>query len=241
MNQRIYIGCSGFSNKEWKGILYPENARSSDYLKIYSEQFNCVEINSTFYRKPLIKTLDRWRTETQPEFRFFIKMPKIITHLSKLEDCKDIAFSFRHYISEHLDKKLAGFIFQLPPSFKFTTENLDLVLEMSDLNFKNVFEFRHSSWWNPIVFDQMKESRLIFSGVDIPRDVSNGFIINNSDYVYYRLHGNPVIYKSSYSKSFLENLAKEIKESKKTCFVFFNNTWGSAGVENALLLKQVLH
>lgn len=47
----LYIGCSGFYNNDWKGSLYPEDAKSKDFLILYSKEFNAVEINSTFYRK----------------------------------------------------------------------------------------------------------------------------------------------------------------------------------------------
>lgn len=52
---KFYIGCSGFYNVNWKGLLYPENSSNKDFLKLYSQTYNTVEINSTFYRKPTKK------------------------------------------------------------------------------------------------------------------------------------------------------------------------------------------
>nr|WP_050021111.1 DUF72 domain-containing protein [Chryseobacterium sp. P1-3] len=78
--ENLYIGCSGFYNNDWKGSLYPENAQSKDFLSLYSQTFNAVEINSTFYRIPTAKTLLKWYDGTPDTFRFFIKIPKDITH-----------------------------------------------------------------------------------------------------------------------------------------------------------------
>ncbi|MFC5875822.1 DUF72 domain-containing protein [Chryseobacterium arachidis] len=49
--ESLYIGCSGFYNNDWKGTLYPEDAKSKDFLSLYSQEFNCVEINSTFLQE----------------------------------------------------------------------------------------------------------------------------------------------------------------------------------------------
>ena len=56
---KFHIGCSGFYNANWKGLLYPENSSNKDFLKLYSQTYNTVEINSTFYRKPTKKTLQK--------------------------------------------------------------------------------------------------------------------------------------------------------------------------------------
>ena len=73
MENKIFIGCSGFSERSWKGFFYPEELLSKDYLNYYSKHLNAVEINSTFYRKPTLKTLEKWYNETEDDFKFFIK------------------------------------------------------------------------------------------------------------------------------------------------------------------------
>lgn len=57
--EKYHIGCSGFYNTDWKGSLYPEDSHNKDFLKLYSKVYNTVEINSTFYRKPTSKTLQK--------------------------------------------------------------------------------------------------------------------------------------------------------------------------------------
>ncbi|WP_288437340.1 DUF72 domain-containing protein [uncultured Chryseobacterium sp.] len=238
--ENLYIGCSGFYNNDWKGSLYPEDAKSKDFLSLYSNTFNAVEINSTFYRKPTPKTLLKWHGETPDDFRFFIKIPKSITHQSRLENCKGEVALFCSHIQSHLKDKLSGFLYQLPPSFKNTPENIDRITHNIDRRFLNVIEFRNRSWWQKELFDLLQKQNIFFSGVSFPGDLPEDFIINHPEVFYYRLHGKPVLYKSEYSKKVIENLAEKIKKLPQTSFIFFNNTWGTAAINNSLYLKSMV-
>ncbi|NML57312.1 DUF72 domain-containing protein [Chryseobacterium sp. RJ-7-14] len=238
--ENLYIGCSGFYNNDWKGSLYPEDAKSKDFLTLYSQEFNCVEINSTFYRKPTAKTLIKWTDETPDKFRFFIKIPKTISHEKRMKDCKEEINVFCEHIGSHLKEKLSGFLYQFPPSFKNTPENLELILTNIDFSYVNVIEFRHDSWWDQDVFGILKENNIVVSGVSFPGNLPEDVIINHPAILYYRLHGKPVLYKSEYSEEFLKELAQKIKNAQHQTFIFFNNTWGTSAVKNGLYLKSIL-
>lgn len=238
--ENLYIGCSGFYNNDWKGSLYAEDAKSKDYLTLYSHEFNSVEINSTFYRKPTAKTLLKWAAETPDDFRFFIKIPKAISHEQRLKDCKQEISEFCYHIKDHLKEKLSGFLYQFPPSFKNTQENTELILNNLDFDFLNVIEFRHESWWRDEIFSLLKDHNIVFSGISFPGNLSEDVIINHPEILYYRLHGKPVLYKSEYSEEFLDLLAEKIKNSQQQAFIFFNNTWGTAAIKNSLYLKNIL-
>ncbi|MDR6524860.1 uncharacterized protein YecE (DUF72 family) [Chryseobacterium rhizosphaerae] len=238
--ENLYIGCSGFYNNDWKGSLYPENAPGKDFLSLYARAFNAVEINSTFYRIPTAKTLLKWYDETPELFRFFIKIPKAITHQKRLTESKEDIISFCTHIQNNLKDKLSGFLYQFPPSFKNTPENLTLILDNLDFNFLNVIEFRHESWWQKEIFDFLKNINAVFSGVSFPGNLPEDVVINHPEIVYYRLHGKPVLYKSEYSNEFLDHLAAKLKMTKQTAFIFFNNTWGTSAVKNAIYLQEIL-
>lgn len=238
--ENIYIGCSGFYNNDWKGSLYPEDAKSKDFLTLYSQEFNAVEINSTFYRKPTAKTLLKWFEETPKDFRFFIKIPKNISHEKRLKDSKEEIQEFCEHIQTHLKEKLVGFLYQFPPSFKNSDDNLDLILKNLDFSYLNVIEFRHTSWWNSEIYSVLNSKNIIFSGVSFPGNLPEDFIVNHPELFYYRLHGKPVIYKSEYSEEELKNLAQTILKSGRNGFIFFNNTWGTAAIKNAIQLKKYL-
>jgi len=239
-NESLYIGCSGFYNNDWKGSLYPEDAKSKDFLSLYSQVYNSVEINSTFYRKPTAKTLLKWVDETPDDFKFFIKIPKTISHEKRLKDCKEEILEFCNLIQSNLKEKLSGFLYQFPPSFKNTQENIDLILNNIDFSFLNVIEFRHESWWRNEIFKILRENNTVFSGVTFPGNLSEDVIVNHPEILYYRLHGKPILYKSEYSEEFLNNLANKIKANNRKTFIFFNNTWGNAAIKNSLYLKKIL-
>ncbi|SHH31659.1 Uncharacterized conserved protein YecE, DUF72 family [Chryseobacterium oranimense] len=238
--ESLYIGCSGFYNNDWKGSLYPENAPSKDFLTLYSQVFNSVEINSTFYRKPTAKTLSKWYDETPDSFRFFIKIPKAISHEKRLKDSRHEISEFCEHIETHLKEKLSGFLYQFPPSFRKSQENIDLILAGLDFKYLNVIEFRHDSWWSEEIFTLLKDNNIVFSGVSFPGNLPEEMIINHPDILYYRLHGKPVLYKSEYSPEFIDKLAEKINHSERKTFIFFNNTWGTAAIKNSLYLKEIL-
>lgn len=241
MKSKIYIGCSGFLERSWKGFFYPEELPSRKYLSFYSKHLNAVEINSTFYRKPTLKTLDKWFNETEVDFRFFVKIPKNITHLKKLNETEIDTAEFCHHISSGLKGKLAGFLFQLPPSFQISEKKLEKILKTVNADYLNVVEFRHNSWWIPEVFAALKTKNIVLSGVSIPKEIPYEFIINNDEFAYYRLHGVPQMFKSEYSEKELADLAEKIKNFDGTPYIFFNNTYGTAGIKNALNLKDQFH
>ena len=234
----VLIGCSSFSVGYWKGIFYPEDLPSRDYLAFYSTKFKTVEINSTFYHKPTAKTLERWRDSTTDDFKIFIKIPKTITHVARLENTAAQTSEFCDDIAAGLQQKLAGFLFQLPPSFKNTPENLEKVLKTMDGKYLNVIEFRDESWWITEIQEILREKGLIFCGVSIPKNIPDDFIINNENFAYYRFHGVPEMFKSSYSDEQLEKFADEVKSFSGTSYVFFNNTFGVAAINNPLFLKN---
>ncbi|MCQ9639185.1 DUF72 domain-containing protein [Chryseobacterium sp. WG14] len=238
--ENLYIGCSGFYNNDWKGSLYPENAPSKDFLSLYARAFNAVEINSTFYRIPTAKTLLKWYEDTPDLFRFFIKIPKAITHQKRLTESKEDIVNFCTHIQNSLKDKLSGFLYQFPPSFKNTPENLDLIVNNLDFNFLNVIEFRHESWWQKEIFDFLQNINIVFSGVSFPGNLPEEVMINHPEIIYYRLHGKPVLYKSEYSNDFLDHLAARLKTAKQTAFILFNNTWGTSAIKNAMYLKEIL-
>jgi uncharacterized protein YecE (DUF72 family) len=98
MKNKIYIGCAGFTGRDWKGIFFPDGLAYKEELSYYSTRFNAVEINSTFYRKPRVTTLENWYTRSAEDFRFFVKMPKTFTHIQKLQNSAQDILEFCSYI-----------------------------------------------------------------------------------------------------------------------------------------------
>ena len=68
--EEMRIGCSGWSYKDWVGPFYPSDAEAKDYLKLYSRTFDCVEIDSSFYRIPSPGMVSQWKSGTPDGFTF---------------------------------------------------------------------------------------------------------------------------------------------------------------------------
>lgn len=234
-----YIGCSGFYYKEWKSLFYPEGLPAKDWFKFYCRHFNTIEINSSFYRKPSLAGLRKWYADSPPGFLFSMKAPRLITHLKRFQIEKEEITAFYELVAEGLQEKLATVLFQLPPSFSYTPDRLELICSQLDNRFHNVLEFRHAGWWQQEVFDRLRYHQLIFCGQSYPGDLPEAAVINN-DLVYYRFHGKPVLYKSEYSPEVLQHTLEEIGEKAEQAFIYFNNTWGTAALQNSRQLQELL-
>jgi len=232
------IGCSGFYYKEWKEIFYPVGLPQKSWFEFYCRHFNTIEINSSFYRQPSAKSFDTWYNTSPADFLFSIKAPRTITHYSKFNDVQYLMDDFYEVIKTKLKEKLGPVLFQLPPSFSYTAERLDLILQSLREGFHNVIEARHISWWNDHALDALKRHHISFSGLSYPSSLPEEAMLG-TDPVYYRFHGKPVLYKSLYSKAQLDHFLAQITPEHKQVFVYFNNTWGESALINARQLQQL--
>ena len=234
-----YIGCSGFHYKEWKNVFYPEGLPQSKWFTFYCEQFNTLELNSSFYKFPTEKSLLKWYNSSPENFRFSVKIPRAITHYKKFTDCERMLKDFYTSIQNGLQNKLGCVLFQLPPQLIYSEELLQKIIDNLNPSFKNVIEFRHKSWWNKIVFEKLKMHGIIFCGISYPKLPSD--VVKTNTALYYRLHGIPVLYKSLYAEKDLLNLVTATKKSNaEEVWIYFNNTWGTSAIENGKFLQKVM-
>jgi len=231
------IGCSGYYYPQWKEKLYPKGLAPKNWLAHYSSIFNTVELNGTFYRQPKLADLRKYASQTPEDFTFSVKMSRYISHVQRLKE-KETISTFQSLILEGLGQKLQHFLFQMPPNFLYNEENLENVIEGIPHSPQNVIEFRNISWWNDDVKRQLASANITFCNVDFPKLES--WFINTTDFFYLRLHGNPVLFKTPYTKQKLIGFYNEIPKNNKVCTVYFNNTMTEAGFENALTLKELV-
>jgi uncharacterized protein YecE (DUF72 family) len=237
--QKTYynIGCSGWAYKDWKVIFYPQNLSAREHLSYYATHFKTVEINNTFYRFPTEETVQSWVEKVPENFKFSLKASRLITHVKKLKQTKELFKKFYGF-KNILQDKLGCFLFQFSGSFKFTEDNLERLVSCLDPQYKNVVEFRHVSWWNPSVIKILKEANIIFcavSGFDLPDTLPE-----TKEIAYIRFHGDPP-YTSCYSKEVLLRWADKITGAQlKECWIYFNNTSHAYAVQNAKMLESYL-
>ncbi|MGY4531123.1 uncharacterized protein YecE (DUF72 family) [Pseudomonas sp. TE3786] len=111
-----FLGCPSWSENAWRGDLYPDSARSADFLGLYSQVFNTVEGNTTFYAQPSAATVQRWAEQMPAHFRFCAKLPRDISHTANLFAQLDAAQAFVTLLKP-LGERVAPFWLQLPASF----------------------------------------------------------------------------------------------------------------------------
>ena len=232
------IGCSGFSYREWEGYFYPESLPNTEWLEYYAQHFDSVELNATFYKPPTLPFLKNLYNRTPVDFCFVIKAPKLITHTQQFINCEKIISDFYSIVRNGLKEKSGSVLFQLPPSYQYSPQSLELIIENLNSSFRNVIEFRHKSWWKEAVFKKLAENNICFCSVSYPGLPAEPII--NTDFVYYRFHGVPKLYYSMYDKSFLNSIAESIMQDKKVkeAFLLFNNTATRAALENASYLQE---
>lgn len=76
----IRFGTSSFSSKDWVGPFYPPGTRPGDFLRVYTERFDTVEIDATYYAVPADRTVDGWAAKTPDHFLIAAKFPRDIVH-----------------------------------------------------------------------------------------------------------------------------------------------------------------
>lgn len=237
--QQWKIGCSGYHYTDWKRIFYPENIAQKKWFEYYSEHFNSLELNVTFYRFPRLHFLQSWYKRSPDNFSFAVKAPRLITHYKKLNDAQEALHNFYDVARRGLQHKLGCVLFQFPSSFVYEDHRLERIINLLDHSMQNVVEFRHASWWQQKVFDAFTQNNITFSGISHPQLPDR--VIKTSDIIYYRFHGVPHLYSSRYDMHELERIAMEMHnmEGIREAFIYFNNTAEATAVINAKQFQEL--
>ena len=158
----LYVGCSGWSYTAWQGSFYPRGLEQTKWLSHYAENFDYVEIDSTFYSIPSPFRVKKWAHATPANFRFSAKMPKVITHVKAMTDAlRELELFYSAMMP--LKDKLLALLIQLPPSisFKGGFKALQNFARILDPKFRYAIEVRHPSWFNQ---NSSKERQLQLAG-----------------------------------------------------------------------------
>jgi len=223
---------------------FPPDFHNKSRLHYYSTLFNSLEVNSSFYKVPMLRTFERWREETIPGFRFTVKLWKGITHVKKLAyDPLDIE-NFMMAANGIGDKK-GCLLIQFPASInsdytKVVQQILDRIKKGNrGKRWSIAVEFRHISWYTRETFTMLDKFKACVVLHDMPAS-KNETVRTKADFVMTRYHGIKGDYRGSYSKAFLKREAGKIKQwlqMGKDVYAYFNNTLGEA-FENAKTLGR---
>ena len=266
---KLYIGTSGWSYPKgegtWTGYFYPPG--KIDELEYYSQFFNTVEINSSFYRPPNPGYVYNWVRRVPEGFLFTVKLWQKFTHPKMYKEAtgeeavisqKDVDI-FKQSI-EPLVKygKLGALLAQFPPSFKndsYGKQILNAVIRTFG-QYRLAVELRHRSWSDDKeTATLLRENYASWVQIDEPKfktSVAEDLPIT-SDMIYFRFHGRnaemwwkgntETRYQYLYSQEEVNELMDKVKsltEKAKLAFVLFNNHWRGCAPRNAVDMQKAL-
>ncbi len=235
------MGTAGWSIPRDQAPAFPADGSG---LVRYSHVLACAEINSSFYRSHRVSTYMRWAASVPEDFRFSVKAPRAITHECALKPTSAQIRSFLDELSP-LGSKLGAVLLQLPPRQQFdlaTAQSfLGLVREVYSTG-ALVVEPRHESWFGGEADALLKTVRVARVIADPARAAEARHAAGDRATRYYRLHGSPRTYYSSYATEFLERIAEELVQQQPNteAWCIFDNTASGAAMANVLELKRLL-
>jgi uncharacterized protein YecE (DUF72 family) len=238
----IRVGCCGFPGG----------------MEKYFKKFKLVEVQKTFYKPPKIETAEKWREKAPKDFEFSLKAWQLITHpassptyrkagITISEDKKEKYGYFKPTeevfeawektieIASALNSKIV--VFQCPPGFKPTEENINNMKE-----FFNSAERRGLSlaweprggWDDQLIANLCHELKLVHC-VD-PMLQKPAY---RADITYFRLHGSyekgKINYNYKYTDEDLRKLSKMLQEMEGEIYVLFNNLYMGEDAERFLI------
>ena len=238
----IRIGCSGWNYQSWKGgEFYPKGLPPSRWLEHYSQVFDTVEVNSTFYRLASQKAVARWVEQTRPDFVFALKASRYLTHVKRLAGLEQGITRYYERI-EPLTKtpKLGPIVWQLPPNFQRDEDRLEAALAALPEG-RHCFEFRHRSWFVDDIYALLRAY-----GAALVIGDRNGLDFQThemtADWTLVRFHHGHRGRRGNYSESELEEWAQRFEEWRRSVeiYAYFNNDWEVFAPRNALSLRKRL-
>jgi uncharacterized protein YecE (DUF72 family) len=259
MAAEVRVGTSGYHFRDWVGTVYPRGLSASELLPYYARMFDCLEVNTSFYRVPDPSLFEGMLERVPETFLFAVKIPKEMTHARDRLD--GVVDPFLRGIEPLRDAgRLGGLLAQFPYAFKpdaGAIAHLERLAEaLAGAGIPVNVEFRHDGWYRDETFSKLREIGLGFVNVDLPRlpRLPSPSNVATTSVAYYRLHGrnaemwwnHPTSshrYDYSYADEDLKGWTERIEEMRPQVdlvFVFTNNCRMGASVVDALRMKQLL-
>ena len=202
-----------------------------------------MEINSSFYRQHKRAVYERWAGAVPEQFRFSVKLPRAITHDQALVAADVLLDVFLDEVSG-LGPALGALLVQLPASQPFVAEIVDEFLVTIRERFTGpvVMEPRHPAFFTATAEKLLLEHRVTLVAADpacVPEAAAPG---GWPGITYYRWHGSPRMYWSSYDDERLRALASALGASGApgNAWCIFDNTASGAAAANALTLQRIM-
>ena len=253
----LYCGTSGFSYDDWVGIYYPRVLPRKNWLSYYAQEFNALELNSTYYALPDVSMMESLVRKTGGGFLFSVKANQEMTH--KRQAGREVFKAFIQILQPLIHaNKLGCILAQFPYSFNRSAANLKYLQCFYEWigELPLVVEFRNSAWLNQEMLSWMRERKIGFCCVDEPQlpQLLPPVAEVTSDISYIRFHGRNAAkwwqhdeawerydytYKEEELWEWLPKIATMSKTAQNT-FIFANNHWRSQAVDTIRQVRSML-
>lgn len=225
----LYVGAPQWTDPEWPGQIYPRGMKAADTLKYYGRQFNCVELNTTFYRIPTPKTVEQWKNSVPAHFRFTPKIPQAISHDQLLFNTGALTHAFVE-VMRGLGETLGPIFLQLPQPFGKDQMNvLKKYLDDFPRDVQLAVEFRHASWFSDRrardeIFSFMQERNIgtVITDTAGRRDVLHLRLTNTCAFIRFAANnGHPT--DAPRLAAWAEKIARWKNEGLETVYFFLHS------------------
>ena len=240
MPARILIGTAGWSIPRASAHHF---GAEGTHLERYARLVGCAEINSSFHRPHKAATYAKWAAATPRGFQFAVKVPRTITHDLKLRRARQPLSQFLEE-SSGLGDKRGPLLVQLPPSLTFDPRVAGRFFDLFRSSYQGpaVCEPRHPTWFGPAA-DRLLERHQVARVAADPAPAEGAERPGGwPGLVYFRLHGSPRTYWSSYDTAFLAGIANALHRSPAMApaWCIFDNTASGAALGNARELQTLM-
>ncbi|MBM7704584.1 DUF72 domain-containing protein [Metabacillus iocasae] len=265
----IYIGVTGWGDHD---VLYEQGVPARDKLAIYAGHFPIVEVDASFYAIQPTSNAEKWIGQTPDSFQFIVKAYQGMTGHQREQSfykSKDDMFeAFIESIQPYVRaKKLGMILFQTPPWFDCTKENVHYLRYSREKlrDFPVALEFRNQTWFSPTFYDRtltfMEQENWIHGICDEPQagEGSVPIVLHPTDKekTLIRFHGRNVhgwnkpaegnwrevrfLYRYN-EKELMEwkERLTALQKQTKDIYLLFNNNSGGDAVDNAKQMIQLL-
>jgi uncharacterized protein YecE (DUF72 family) len=241
LSRPVHIGCSGWNYRDWREVIYPEGLPARRWLERYSELFDTVEVNATFYRLPSESAVKGWAEQTPRGFTFAVKASRYLTHVKRLNTVEPGVKRFFDPLAA-LDRarKLGPILWQLPETFKRDDDRLAQTLDRLPKG-RHCFEFRHPSWFTEETYALLRRHRAALVIGDHPERPFQTHEVT-AKWTYVRFHYGHRGRRGNYSQRELKEWARRIDcwRGELEVYAYFNNDWGGIAPRNARALAALL-
>jgi uncharacterized protein YecE (DUF72 family) len=264
---KVFAGMGGWDLFPFDNVFYPKSLpKGFRKLRHYSQYFDFVEINATFYNSSFSRQqVLRWLEDVSANenFIFTAKLFRGFTHLHSASK-SDYLNSCTLFETLASKGNLGGVVIQFPYSFAYSKERYAYLAQLSKAfaEFNLFVELRHNSWNSQAVLNFLDETNLRFINVDLPKIKQHMPFQNQfgNGTAYYRMmgrngetwdrpfrrDGNFMVsdrYSYSYSDKELDQLVSKLEEARtftQRMYVVFHNDPNANSLKNGFKLRTLL-